>query len=326
MRLFVDRSFETPWAKSQWDNIIHSWGQNASCLVSESIEGADAILITIVDPVDKYESVIRSIASSKSYAALADRLFVFDTQDVTIGLFPGIYPSLRSYLFNRDRHRSGCYIQSFNEFITNTEPNEASVEYLFSFQGNLTARVRSRLLSANFGQSDILIERTQPFWDKIGSPEMVAFKKRYAEVIARSKFVLCPRGIGPSSYRLFETMQSGRVPVIISDPWVPPAGIEWSSCSIRIREKDISTLPTVCLDASSRWRTMALEARSIWEQWFSHLGLAKLIETSIRDIQLARGFPESVVRMFDWPVRRAMVRGRQLAVRSFAAAAACVRR
>jgi hypothetical protein len=326
LRLYLDNSFETPWARSQWEKIVDVWKDRTSLIICDSIQNADAILITITDPNGNYDNIIRSIAASKSYAALADRLFVFDSQEGTLGLFPGVYASLRSYLFRYYRHRAGCFLQSFNEFITYTEPSEANIKYLFSFQGNLTAGVRKMLFSTNFGRSDVLIERTQPFWDKIGSPEMEHFKKQYAEVIACSRFVLCPRGISPASYRLFETMQSGRVPVIISDKWVLPSKIEWNKFSLRVREKDISQISDICLDASNRWTAMALEARKIWEEWFSHLGLAKLIETSIQDLQRTRKFPERVVRTFDWPMRRALARGRRFAVRSLSAAAAYVRK
>ena len=108
----------------------------------------------------------------------------------------------------------------FNEYISYQDPaDQSQIQYLFSFQGNTTARVRERLFAAEFGGAPVLVERTQPgaksvrdFWDKIGSPEVAEFKRRYAEVMRRSKFVLCPRGVGTSSYRLYETLESGFIP------------------------------------------------------------------------------------------------------------------
>jgi hypothetical protein len=197
---------------------------------------------------------------------------------------------------------------------------------LFSFQGNATAGVRNNLFATDFGRKDVLIERAKgcPGHDWNSPSELVEFKKQYAEVITRSKFVLCPRGIGTSSCRLFETMQSGRVPIIISDAWVPCSNIEWSKFSLRVREKDIANLPNICLDASDHWPTMAQEARKTWEEWFSHRGLARLIETSILDIQRARKYPERLLRSFDWPLRRSLARARHLAVRSYSAAMSAV--
>jgi len=322
LKIFIDNSFETPWAVTQWQKIIGTW-KESSLIVCGSVENADVILVTLTNPKGDYAKIIDFIARSKKYSNLAEKVFVFDSCDTVLGLFPGIYASLKSYLFSQKRHRTGCYIQSFNEFITYKESDcQDSIRYLFSFQGNATAAVRNRLFATDFGREDVLIERAKgcPGQNWNSFSELLDFKKQYAEVISRSKFVLCPRGIGTSSCRLFETMQSGRVPVIISDAWVPCSNIEWSKFSLRVREKDIANLPNICLDASGHWATMALEARKTWEEWFSHKGLARLIETSILDIRRARKYPERLLRSFDWPRRRSLARARHLAVRSYTAA------
>jgi len=334
LKIFIDNSFETPWAIAQWQKIIGSW-KESSLAICDSIEDADVILITLTGPKGDYARIIDFIAQSTKYSALAEKVFVFDQFDPAVGLFPGIYASLRRYLFSQSRHRTGCYLQSLNEFITYREPDcEGWIRYLFSFQGNASSRVRNRLFLTEFGRNDVLIERKRPPGGRIAgghenddsSPEVVEFKRQYAEVITRSKFILCPRGHGTSSVRLFETMQSGRVPVIISDAWVPFSNIEWSRFALRIREKDIANLPDICLDATSHWITMALEARRTWEEWFSPRGLAKLIETSILDIKRTRKCPERLLRPFDWPVRRSLVKGRYLAVRSYSAAMSAMSR
>ena len=55
--------------------------------------------------------------------------------------------------------------------------------------------------------------------------------------------ILCPRGEGTSSIRLFESLRMGRPPVIISDQWVPPEGPAWDTFSVRIPERRIHTIP-----------------------------------------------------------------------------------
>jgi hypothetical protein len=341
LKIFIDNSFETQWECARWQKIIGSW-DDSSLIICDSMQGVDVILVTLTGPKDDYAKAIDCIAQSKKYAVLAEKVFVFDPSDSAIGLFPGIYASLTSYLFSHKRHRTGCYLPSFNEFITYKGPDcEGWIRYLFSFQGSGNSRVRRRLFLTDFGSNDVLIECREPaggrmaggipgsaedaFW--ASSPEMMEFKRQYAEVITRSKFVLCPRGYGSSgSYRVFETMQSGRVPVIISDAWVPWSNIEWSKFSLWVREKDIANLPNICLEARDRWITMALEARKTWEEWFSPRGLAKLIETSILDIKRARKCPERLLRSFDWPLRRSLAQGRHLAVRSYSSARSAMKR
>ena len=50
--------------------------------------------------------------------------------------------------------------------------------------------------------------------------------------------MICPRGWGSSSIRLFEVMEMGRVPVIISDAWVNEAP-KWADFSVRVSEADV---------------------------------------------------------------------------------------
>ena len=50
----------------------------------------------------------------------------------------------------------------------------------------------------------------------------VARQSEYFRIMHNSMFVLCPRGVAPSSYRIFEAMKAGRVPVIIAMSGFPP--------------------------------------------------------------------------------------------------------
>jgi len=91
----------------------------------------------------------------------------------------------------------------------------------------------------------------------------------YGSVLARSKFVICPRGYATSSWRLFETMKAGRVPVIVSDQWVPPEGPAWESFSIRVGESDVAQIPGILEQHESMAEHMGQLARATWEEWFS---------------------------------------------------------
>jgi hypothetical protein len=45
---------------------------------------------------------------------------------------------------------------------------------------------------------------------------------KYVEMIRRSYFTICPRGYGKTSFRMYEAIQLGTIPVCISDePWIP---------------------------------------------------------------------------------------------------------
>jgi len=308
LRLFLDTSFETEGAKRQWEKISTHWSKTGGLDVCDSPKLCDFTLITLADCHEGYARTIRNLSKLFRYSSNRDRLFVFDTYDCPAGLFPGIYASLRAYLHSGSRHKTGCYMKTLNEFVDYRDPELSKPELLFSFQGNYTSRVLKDLFSFDFRRSDILIERSAP-------SIMIEDMKRFANTIWRSKFVLCPRGIGISSFRLFETMQSGRVPIIISDDWVPCCYINWNKVSLRVREQDIAKLPEICHANENRWREMGREARRTWVEWFSEAGLAKLIRSSLADIVRTRRFPESVY-LLQSPFRLIANSGRTAAARS----------
>jgi hypothetical protein len=84
-----------------------------------------------------------------------------------------------------------------------------------------------------------------------------------------SMFVLCPRGVAPSSYRIFEAMKAGRVPVIMADQWVPPSGPNWPEFSLRVPESRLQEVPKILENLANRAPEMGLRASQAWELWFS---------------------------------------------------------
>src|SRR5205823_9816563 len=131
-------------------------------------------------------------------------------------------------------------------FTTYTRPGQ-ELPYLFSFMGCArNAEVRAKLSTIRHPRS--FFQNTAQDFDRILDRKMdrrerLDYDRRYAELTKASKFVLCPRGLSPSSIRLFETMRMGRVPVILADGWVPPIGPRWDDFSIRVHERDFAMVP-----------------------------------------------------------------------------------
>jgi hypothetical protein len=96
--------------------------------------------------------------------------------------------------------------------------------------------------------------------------------------------------------RLFETLKAGRVPVIIADRYVLPEGIDWESCSVRVRERDIAGIPGLLRSHLDRWPEMAAEARRVWERHFSGAALLGEIARHLRAIGPA-GSPRLIERL-----------------------------
>ena len=69
--------------------------------------------------------------------------------------------------------------------------------------------------------------------------------KIYNEVLLRSEFSLCPSGSGPNSIRLWESLACGSIPVLLSDTLELPRHKLWDDAILKIREKNVETIPEI---------------------------------------------------------------------------------
>lgn len=95
----------------------------------------------------------------------------------------------------------------------------------------------------------------------------------FCEVLARSKYVLCPRGYGVTSFRIQEALQYGAIPVYISDKHVIPHnefgyGVLASNVGPELTDMIELDIP----------RTPAREA---FEKWYTYDANLKLIHDQL---------------------------------------------
>lgn len=61
-------------------------------------------------------------------------------------------------------------------------------------------------------------------------------RKLYNKILLDSTFSLCPSGTGPNTIRLWESLATGSIPVILSDTWIPPTHKLFKDAVIIIKE------------------------------------------------------------------------------------------
>lgn len=202
----------------------------------------------------------------RKYSGIA---FLYHDADFAAAIMPGVYPSLRFSHFKPTRFRGACYIAQIerNAYISDSVNRE---RFLASFVGANTHPIRSRIQQLLKSDSRFNIQDTtgRKAWE-LPLNERDAYHRNYALLISESAFVLCPRGVGPSTYRLFEAMEAGRCPVIISDEWTPPLGPDWTVCSLRIAEADIHLIPKILETRRVEAAALGARAKEAWMQWFS---------------------------------------------------------
>jgi hypothetical protein len=262
----------------------------------DSPDSADALLF-----VDLHQHpddpLLRSLRRHDLVAAYWDRLFVLDQRDDPLYTLPGIYVSANWHAARRLPLLGGPHpvLPNLQEHVQ-TQP-----DLLFSFQGSRTHPVRDMILRLRHPRA--VLEDTTAVNLLMWQPGDVEARRRalqaYRATIARSKFVLCPRGHGASTFRLYETLAAGRVPVVIADTWLPPPRVDWNSCVITVPERHAEHIPQILTDAEPSWETKAAAGRAVWAEHFAKDQLWHHYAQSLADLTERRGGRSR----WPWPLR-----------------------
>jgi hypothetical protein len=222
------------------------------------------------------------LLDNTAYQQFPEKCAVYTEDDNYLPLAPGVYCSAtddrstrvgRVFSFtyvSRNGRYQNPYLSESNKDAWACVEQSTPKRYLCSFQGGSTSILRKRMFNLQFNRPDILIENTSSYyhWDD-SQPDRQDRQRRYAEVVAGSHFVLCPRGAGLGSIRFFETMAAGVAPVLISDGYVLPPGPDWGSFLIRVPEREIAKLPAILEPLLSEARTRGNLARQAFGNYFS---------------------------------------------------------
>jgi hypothetical protein len=263
MRLHVPRIGLDRWTDLRVDDLEELAASDrfrAHELVADP-EAADAVLFVQCHMVDWRLRAIREHPVAVTYW---DKVAVYDERDRPWLSFPGLYVSTPRSAFDIRRQRPWSYmrVQSLSTTVS-PEP-----DLLFSFVGSPTAPCRGELFKLR--HPDAVVEEVTDFmfWDG-RSADFADRHRHYQDVLGRSRFVLCPRGRGTSSLRLYEALSAGRVPVVISDEWVAPPGPNWDAISLRVPEHRAQDLVDLIEERDEDWPAMSVAVSAAYREFFS---------------------------------------------------------
>jgi hypothetical protein len=242
----------------------------------ESAAEADVVLFTQCHLLPE-DWRLRTIRAHPDARRFLDKVMVYDERDRPWCAFPGVYVSMPARYFHPAAQRAWGYYRV-------PEVAEVEPDLLFSFIGSPSARCREPLY--HLRHADAVVERVDGFtFYDASSTAFEARRARFREVLSRSRFVLCPRGRGTSSIRLYETLAAGRVPVVIADQWVEPLGLDWQAFSVRWPEGDVKGLVDHLTNLDRDWETMAASGRAAYERHFAPAVAWDRICDSLADIR-----------------------------------------
>ena len=285
-----------PWRGLQESAAADRFGLHG---LTDDPEVADAIIFAESYGAGWHFERVRAHEFTRLYR---EKCFIFSSNPLVIPFLPGVYSSL-GWRWGSTRTVGGFYVgQPPNEFTTYSPP-ESDLPYLYSFMGSTgNAAVRpnlARLAHPRSSFQDTSADFARLLRWEMSPRERRDYHRRYAELTKASKFILCPRGLSCSSIRLFETMRMGRVPVILSDDWLPPHGPCWEKFVVRVREKKFWQVPRILEEREEEAVVMGKLARAQWEDWFSEEAAFHRVVEWCLELKLRRLIPEKVAR---WPV------------------------
>jgi Exostosin family len=221
-----------------------------------------------------------------------EKCFIYWDDDGVVPLLPGIFTNaVKPGLIDLHRTASHNFIDALNPYTTPLPGTPK--RYLFSFAGGSTSLLRKKLYKVNYARPDVLVQNTSSYhhWapNQEGREER---QKEYARTIAASHFGLCPRGASAGGLRLFEVMQMGVAPVVVSDKLLLPEGPAWETFLLRVPERQIKRLPAILDPLVAESDTRGRLAREAWEQFFSPPVMFDGIIATLVRIRERRRVPE----------------------------------
>ncbi len=232
---------------------------------------AEADLILFAETYDGLDPYFFSVVRHSIYRRFPDKCVLYHISDTAHTLCRTISPSVELTHPNSRCRRSFSYVVRIHEnsALGSIPAAISSPKFLFSFIGDPTTHpIRRELLQIQYPHAEL---RASSGYSVVGMTPAarLAFHRRFIEDTLNSLFVLCPRGVGSSSMRLFEAMELGRSPVIIGDSWIPVANVPWHEFALFVKEKDIRQIPVLLESHINQAVAMGIRARAVWEQHFS---------------------------------------------------------
>ncbi|MEM9022402.1 MAG: exostosin family protein [Bacteroidota bacterium] len=153
-------------------------------------------------------------------------------------------------------------------------------DVLCSFTGSATHPVRTELQQL-FGNQPGYDIRVRPWKARVPRQEQSTF----LELANRSVFSLCPRGYGKTSYRLYEVLQLGSIPVYVYDqPWLPYEKlVDWKQLAVLVPTTKVKDLDRILRSyRPDRIEAMRQRLREAYPRHFSLEAVCRYIYSQLQ--------------------------------------------
>lgn len=163
--------------------------------------------------------------------------------------------------------------------------SEGAPEEMFPLPVDLGGLLRRRAiagLSPSTRVESSIVVRDR-FFGHYDAADRRAMRSEYGAHLADSDYVLCVRGYGNYSIRLFETLAMGRVPVVLESELVLPCAdvVDWDAIAVRVPLADIDRIDAAVAaahaDGPEAFEGRQRAARQAWLRWLCVDGFARYV-------------------------------------------------
>jgi hypothetical protein len=109
----------------------------------------------------------------------------------------------------------------------------------------------------------------------------------FCRIASESEFMLCPRGYCHTSFRLYEAMEMGCIPVYISDSFILPFSdeVNWTDAAVIVHESEIEKIPHILKAIHVRKKkSMRAYARELCERVFNMEAVTRRIINKVGEL------------------------------------------
>ena len=143
-----------------------------------------------------------------------------------------------------------------------------------SFVGSNTHHCREKMMNIMETKTDVLIICNT--WTNVIEEDR---KLLFLNITSKSRFTLCPRGYGKTSFRMYEALRLNSIPVYIYDDlWLPYQEIlDWSKLAVLVHIDDMDQLYDRLKNITDEQIDVMLDYYAGVEKYFTYDGLCEYI-------------------------------------------------
>lgn len=115
-------------------------------------------------------------------------------------------------------------------------------------------------------------------------------RKEYVDIMKQSDYIICARGGGNFSYRFYEALSFGKIPIFINSDCVLPFDniINYKDFCVWIEPKDIQNLANILIEYHAKFTNeefgqQQVKNRVFWENYLSPMGFLSHIKDALHE-------------------------------------------